>query len=287
MTGFGRHVEQKNNYQIAIEIKCLNSKSLDCQIKLPYYLQDLEIFVRTKLREIVKRGKLDILIEVKNGNLDIESKINYQKLRYYIKKLKNISEEETVHAVDLINAALRIPDVYEKEPETFISGDLEVSLKKAFLNALENLDQFRIKEGQEMELSIRQLINEIKNASEKLDSLCLERKFGIKNRLVNALSEIGDAIIIDNNRLEQELIYYLERLDIHEEIIRLKAHLKHFMETLENETECGRKLGFIAQEILREANTIGSKASHAEIQKIITEVKDNVEKIKEVLLNIL
>lgn len=286
MTGFGKSVLITENYNVSVEIRCLNGRNLDLSLRLSRTLVPLEAELRALLSEKLVRGKADAHVILQSQNPPHNTGLNEELLRAYIRKLKKIQQEEKLTHADLLEAALRLPDVITEAEEKLTEEQVK-NVFKAVNEALENLTVFRKREGISMEQAVRKELENLEAGRRQIISLAVKRREAIRDRLRKALESEELKTAIDENRLEQELILYLEKLDINEELVRLEAHLSHFLRTLESEPHAGRKLGFIAQEIGREINTIGSKAAHAEIQRIITEMKDSLEKIKELLLNVL
>lgn len=283
MTGFGKTTKQLSNKKITVEIKTLNSKGLDLNVKMPSMYKEKELHLRNILSKQLLRGKIDFNLYVENTNNTCSSSINNNVIEKYIEQLKNI--EPTANRTELIKIAMQLPDVIKTEKEEINDEDwreIEAIIKKAVTN---NID-FRQNEGKSLQNDFYLRIANITNLLEEIKVIENERIERIKNKLKLAIEELKTAV--DENRFEQELIYYLEKLDITEEKVRLTNHLNYFIETMEDNTIAkGRKLGFITQEIGREINTMGSKANHAKMQKIVIKMKDELEKIKEQILNVL
>jgi uncharacterized protein (TIGR00255 family) len=286
MTGFGKSVIHSEDYHISVEIRCLNGRGLDLSLRLSRILAPLEADIRAIISEKLVRGKADAVVLLQSQNSSQAVLLNEYLLRAYIKKLKKIAQEEELLHYDVLGAALRLPDVIA-ETEERPSKEQEGQVYKALKEALEKLNAFREREGRNMEHAITAQMDILEAERHHIGALTLSRREALREKLLKALEAGELKTAVDENRLEQELILYLEKLDINEELVRLEAHLAHFRRTLESEIYCGRKLGFIAQEIGREINTIGSKAAHAEIQRRVTNMKDALEKIKELLLNVL
>lgn len=286
MTGFGRSVVQTEDYTVSVEVRCLNGRGLDLSLRLSRILAPLEAEIRAAMSEKLIRGKCDAVVLLQYQNSLQAAGINESLLRTYIQTLQKIVREEQLSHSDVLGAALRLPDVFT-ESELKISKEQEKHVFYCVEEALEKLTAFREREGRNMEIAITAQMGILEAERRIIEALAGNRFEAIREKLLKAL-ESGDLKqAVDENRLEQELILYLEKLDINEELVRLEAHLSHFRRTLESEMYCGRKLGFIAQEIGREINTIGSKAAHAEIQRRVTNMKDALEKVKELLLNVL
>jgi uncharacterized protein (TIGR00255 family) len=286
MTGYGKSTVEIAGRKITVEIKSLNSKQLDLSIKAPAIYRECESWIRAEVSKQLNRGKVDVYINVETCKESALCQINRDIYKSYYHQLFELSQELgfSMNHEQSVQAILRLPDVMKAESNE-VSEDEISALKNAVNKALENIIEFRKQEG-------AVLINDLLNRIEKIRALAKtvepfeqERVAGIKNRLLENLATL--TISVDNNRLEQELIFYFEKLDITEEKVRLNNHLNYFREVADNDDFPGRKLGFIAQEIGREINTLGSKANHAEIQKIVVQMKDELEKIKEQLLNLL
>lgn len=288
MTGYGQARYEDENYSISVEVKTLNSKFLDVGVRMPKSFNDKEILVRNLISEKLERGKVSLILEYSNKeDTTVRVNINEQLFKEYYEKLKTLSEVVESASDDLFKMAVQFPEVIktieddsnnEKEWKVIFS-----TLKKA----VDNCNDFREKEGAVLSINIKTYIQSIENNLNeivKLDPLRVER---IRSRLNGNLKEFANREELDVNRLEQELIYYIEKLDISEEKVRLASHLNYFLEILTNEKSLGKKMNFIAQEIGREINTIGSKSNDAAMQKLVVNMKEELEKIKEQVLNIL
>ncbi len=288
MTGFGKTSQTLNGKNFEIEIRSLNSKSLDLSIKLPQSLKDREMEIRTLTANILERGKIDIAITYTTENCDDAIKINQELLKSYFCKIKEIGENLGIKQWDdttLLTALLKFQDIQKADPDVIDNNEWE-QIKQFIINALRQLDNFRVQEGETLKKDFEHRIELIEKYGAEVEPLEKNRVPIIKERITARLEELKN-VDIDKNRLEQELIYYIEKLDITEEKVRLKNHCKYFRETLNSQESTGKKLGFIAQEMGREINTLGSKANDSEIQKIVVMMKDELEKIKEQVLNIL
>jgi uncharacterized protein (TIGR00255 family) len=287
MTGFGRAECDLPGVVYTIEIKSLNSKQLDIAVKLPLILRDREPEIRSLLNAELQRGKIEIGIypEAKEGT--IVHTINTEIVKAYIRQLRKIHEELKMDEGErLLQVAMRLPDAMKQEKE--VLGEKywkKVSL--AIRRALNELVDFRRQEGVAMEEDITLRIHAILGRLAQIEPFEEERISRIRTRISAGLEELSREAPADPNRLEQEMILYLDKMDITEEKIRLQNHCKYFMETLKDGPSAGKKLGFISQEIGREINTLGSKASDSDIQRLVVEMKDDLEKIKEQLMNIL
>lgn len=289
MTGFGKAILQTKNKNIQIEIKSLNSKQLDVNIKLPISYKKKEIEIRNLLAGKLIRGKIEMLIseELINDEEEFVNKINSSVIKSYFHQLKKIATDLEIKMDDTFFSNLvRLPDVIQS-PMIDISEDEWERLQKSIELAIEDLNLFRKQEGKALEKDIKNRIYQISSLSENIEKYEKKRVETIKERIKNNLFNFLGKENIDENRFEQELIYYLEKIDITEEKVRLKNHCSYFLETINQNKVNGKKLGFITQEIGREINTIGSKANDSDIQKIVILMKDELEKIKEQIFNVL
>ncbi len=287
MTGFGKAVYNTTDKRITVEIRSLNSKILNISSKIPDVYSEKELEIRNLVSKELERGKINIIITI-NSEKDNKVSFNSEKIKKYYNKLKKITEEcgHDPKEEQVFQIIMRLPDILKIEEEELDPQEWE-QIKNTVTEAIKNLDQFRIQEGNALEKDIS---GNIKNISEQIpgiENFEDSRIENVKSKLQQKLNDYINVKDQDKNRFEQEIIYYLEKFDINEEKIRLRNHCKYFTETINDKNAPGKKLGFIAQEIGREINTIGSKANHAEIQKIVVIMKDNLEKIKEQSLNVL
>ena len=281
MTGYGKAEKQFDNKNISVELRSLNSKSLDLNTRLPYHLKEIENQLKKTIGEALVRGKVDLSLHIENTYLSNAKTINVNTVNQYIDQLSQIHEGDRF---ELLKVAMRLPDVLKTDLEDL--NDLEVVAIKDLLNvALEHLDSHRLDEGKTLEIEFLKRLEALSNLLTEAEKIDPERTQKVSEKLKDNLNELK--VEIDQNRFEQELIYYLEKYDITEEKVRLKTHIDYFKETLDASVSSGKKLGFIAQEMGREINTIGSKANHAALQKVVVQMKDELEKIKEQLLNVL
>lgn len=287
MTGFGKAEFEVNNKKFTIEIKSLNSKQLDINTRTPALYREKDIEIRKVISEKLERGKIDFNIYVETLGDSTSSKINEPILKSYFEHLKKISSELNLPTdQSTLQAVLRLPDVVKTDYETLDEKEWETILKHILI-ALEAIDKFRVQEGTALQTDISGNIASIRNLLEQIRPFEAQRLESLKNRLKDTLDSLKQNGNVDENRFEQELIFYLEKLDINEEKVRLANHCEYFFETLEDPISNGKKLGFISQEIGREINTIGSKANDKNIQRIVVQMKDHLERVKEQLLNIL
>ncbi|WP_405268001.1 YicC/YloC family endoribonuclease [Cellulophaga sp. Ld12] len=281
MTGFGKHVIQLPSKKITIEIKSLNSKSLDLNARIPSSYKEKELQLRKTIATALVRGKVDFSLYVENTGDETTSVINEVVVRQYMKQLSAIANVEDTH---LLEMAIRMPDAMKTEREDIDEQEF-VAIEEALVVALKEINIFRSEEGQVLDDDFVTRITTIKNLLIDVEKLDVDRLSTIRERLEKAVADL--AVNLDANRFEQELIYYLEKYDITEEKVRLNNHLDYFITTLKSVDSNGRKLGFICQEIGREINTIGSKANFAPLQQVVVQMKDELEKIKEQMLNVL
>jgi uncharacterized protein (TIGR00255 family) len=281
MTGYGKAEKQFDNKNISVELRSLNSKSLELNTRLPYHLKEIENQLKKTIGEALVRGKVDLSLHIEKTYLSNAKTINVNTVNQYIDQLSQIHEGDRF---ELLKVAMRLPDILKTDLEDL--NDLEVVAIKDLLNvALEHLDSHRLDEGKTLEIEFLKRLEALSNLLTEAEKIDPERTQKVSEKLKDNLNELK--VEIDQNRFEQELIYYLEKYDITEEKVRLKTHIDYFKETLDASVSSGKKLGFIAQEMGREINTIGSKANHAALQKVVVQMKDELEKIKEQLLNVL
>ena len=286
MTGFGKSEVNINNFHVNIEVRSLNSKFLDLSIKIPNIFKELDFPIRKLLKEKLKRGKVELIIHYENINPSERTILNKEKILAYYNDLKVITEELSYTSdKELIGYALQFPEVIHHSKEIIDEKNLN-TLLKYIEKACNDLIEFRKKEGLALEKELKQYLNTISKNLAAINFYEKERLPKVKEKLLKAIDELKLKSKIDEKRLEQELIYYAEKLDVTEEKVRLKEHCIHFNDTLKEEGS-GKKLGFITQEIGREINTLGSKAHNIDIQKLVVGMKNDLEKIKEQVLNIL
>jgi uncharacterized protein (TIGR00255 family) len=285
MTGFGKATKEFGNKTVNVELRSVNSKGMDLSLRLPSNYREFELELRNEITRLLERGKVDLTIYVESKQQETPVEINIPLAKEYHKKIKMLAEELKEPTTDILHQVLKMPDVLKaerKEPDENEWKDI----RSVIVTAADALNQFRIDEGKSLDTDFTTRINAISDCLDKIIELDKGRIAAIKDRIKNNLNEIIGADKIDSNRFEQELIYYIEKLDINEEKVRLKTHCDYFIKTMK-EPSGGRKLNFIAQEIGREINTIGSKANHAEMQKLVVLMKDELEKIKEQTNNVL
>jgi len=287
MTGYGKAVCEIGEKLISIEIKSLNSKQLDLYVRIPTAYRDREMEMRNEVSSRLKRGKIEMnfALEYKEGKQ--ATQINVGVVKNYYSQLKTITAEIGLHENEpLLQAILRLPDALNNDKEVVNPAESQ-KLMETLAAALEETEKFRNNEGSALASDITRRIEMIGSYLNQIEPFEKERTQSLRNKLESSLLEFIPKESLDKNRYEQELIYYLEKSDISEEKTRLRHHCSYFLEVMEEADQVGRKLGFVAQEIGREINTIGSKASHSGIQKIVVLMKDELEKIKEQLMNVL
>ena len=286
MTGYGKAECELSNKKITIEVKSLNSKQLDIATRLPNIYKSKDIEIRKMISEKLIRGKVEMVLYFEQLGDESNATINQPIVKNYFEQLKSVYNDLDFEMSErIIQTILRLPDAVKIGHEELDEEEWLV-IAKSINEALGKLDEFRIQEGAALQIDIKNQINTILELKEQVTPFENERIERIKTRLADALRDIKNSIQNDQNRFEQELIFYLEKFDINEEKVRLENHCKYFNETLKESTP-GKKLAFISQEIGREINTMGSKANHAEIQRLVIMMKDALEKIKEQTLNIL
>lgn len=288
MTGFGKTTVEVGNKKVVIEIKSLNSKQLDLNLRMPNLYKEKEIEVRGMVKEWLDRGKVDMFIYFDNSETEKEVQINRSVVAQYFNQMLEIAEslEAVPDKGELLQTVMRFPDTLQTKTEELKEEEWS-QLKTGVVTALEAMNHFRMQEGKALIEDIVHRVRLIQDLSAQVPQFEKKRVEVIRQKLQEKLTEWTDVKNIDQNRMEQEIIYYLEKLDITEEKVRLANHCKYFIETVEKEEAPGRKIGFIAQEIGREINTMGSKANDHDIQKLVVRMKDELEKIKEQSLNVL
>ena len=289
MTGYGKAVATFQDKTIHVEVKALNSKNFDCQTRVAPVYREKEMELRKAIQESVVRGKIDFAIWVEREVATDVQTVNMSVVRNYAEQLRMVQTElggEPVSAADMMQIILRMPDVMTRNEVEVLTDEEWAVARKAVDEALSNLEAFRRQEGAALKKKFEEKLDNIARLMGEIVPYEQSRVEKIRQRLVENLKNLPD-VEYDKNRLEQELIYYIEKLDISEEKQRLTNHLKYFRETMEEAQSQGKKLGFIAQEMGREINTTGSKSNQAEMQNIVVQMKDELEQIKEQVLNAL
>ncbi|MCM4168011.1 hypothetical protein KCTC52924_01166 [Arenibacter antarcticus] len=281
MTGFGKHVIQLPTKKITIEIKSLNSKSLDLNARIPSAYRERELELRKTIASSLVRGKVDFSLYIENTGVETSSVVNEAVVRQYMNQLGGIVSGNDMA---LLEIAMRMPDTMKTEREDIDKEEYKI-IEETLTEALKEINTFRSEEGLVLEDDFKARLAVLKELLGKVTLMDKDRLQTIRERLEKAVSDLK--VDLDVNRFEQELIYYLEKYDITEEKVRLQNHLDYFTTTLNSEDSNGKKLAFIGQEIGREINTIGSKANYAPMQQLVVQMKDELEKIKEQMLNVL
>ncbi len=282
MTGFGKATLQLPSKKISVEVISLNSKGLDLNVRMPSVYREMELGLRNQISLALERGKIDFAIYIENTTEQTSTRVNVPIVKAYIAQLREVYAD--ADETELIKMAVRMPDALKTEREEIDElewGNIQVCIEEA----LQNIQNFRISEGVALEKEFLHRIANIMTAMNEIAAMDGDRIVNVKQRLQSAIDELK--VTLDENRFEQELIFYLEKFDITEEKVRLENHLNYFIETLAGKEANGRKLGFITQEMGREINTMGSKSNHAPMQKLVVQMKDELEKIKEQVLNVL
>lgn len=287
MTGFGKATAELDKRKVTVEVKSLNSKQMDLSVRMPNLYKENEMAIRNLLSRTLERGKVDFLIYIENIGTETTTQINQNVVEAYYTQINESARKIGVQPPsDWFQVLLRMPDVLKYESQE-VDEEEWAAVQKVVTEAIGNLQAFRKQEGAMLDKLFKEKINNIHALLDEIEPYETERVDKVKNRIMEALQKI-ESFDYDKNRFEQEMIYYIEKLDINEEKSRLTNHLKYFLETLaETGTGQGKKLGFIAQEMGREINTMGSKSNHADMQQIVVKMKDELEQIKEQVLNVL
>ncbi len=286
MTGYGSAKGTVGTQSVTVEIRSLNSKFLELNVRLPLQFRDKELEIRADVGKLLERGKADLNVSIDNNELAKRSTVNKEIFLAYYEDLKSLATETGMSDENMLDAILKLPAVLNSE-KSEMDEEQWKQLKALIQSAVEQFNLFRSNEGNVLEQDVTQRLNAIENAVPQLEQYEQARIESVRARLHKSVNELKDQLNIDTNRFEQELIYYIEKLDISEEKVRLKSHCDYFLQTMNSKEANGKKLGFITQEIGREINTIGSKANDANMQRIVVEMKDELEKLKEQLANVL
>ncbi|QLE01296.1 YicC family protein [Galbibacter sp. BG1] len=286
MTGYGKNIIQLPSKKITVELKSLNSKNLDLNARIPSSYREKEIELRNLIANSLERGKVDFSLYVEITGEASNTQVNANVVREYIEQLRSVNPTKFTDKddIELLKMAVRMPDALKAERDE-IDEDEYREIKNALEEALKEINIFRSHEGAVLEKDFVSRIENILVLLKKVEEIDPERLEAVRERLEKAVADLKENV--DENRFEQELIYYLEKFDITEEKVRLANHLDYFLKTLASDDSNGKKLGFISQEIGREINTIGSKANYAPMQQVVVQMKDELEKIKEQMLNVL
>ncbi|MBK8845728.1 MAG: YicC family protein [Bacteroidetes bacterium] len=286
MTGFGRASGAVNGINVTMEVKSLNSKFLEINLRLPAPFRDREMDIRMYLTKVLERGRVDISISMDESMVDTGVSLNTKAASGYIAQLKDLCNANGIDMKDIMPAFLQLPNITGMQ-RTDTSDETFAALQSLTAEAISRFNEFRAKEGSILMQDLLQCLTTIESDAEQVAANAPKRAENIRQRILQQLQSNSDNIVIDHNRFEQELIYYLERIDINEERVRLHSHCNYFRECIHAPDVSGKKLGFILQEIGREINTMGAKANDAAIQKMIIGMKDDLEKMKEQILNVL
>jgi uncharacterized protein (TIGR00255 family) len=282
MTGFGKATLQLATKKITVEVKSLNSKGLDLSVRMPSVYREMELPLRNQIATALERGKIDFSIFIESTSEQTSTKVNVPIIKAYIGQLREVYAD--ADETELMKMAVRMPDALKTERDEIDENDWS-EIQKVIDEGLQNIQNFRVSEGVALEKEFLHRIANIMTMMNETVALDGERIQTVKTRLSAAIEDLK--VTLDENRFEQELIFYLEKYDITEEKVRLENHLNYFIETLAGKEANGRKLGFITQEMGREINTMGSKSNHSQMQKLVVQMKDELEKIKEQVLNVL
>ncbi|SKB49817.1 TIGR00255 family protein [Salegentibacter holothuriorum] len=281
MTGFGKSITQLPSKKVTVEIKSLNSKNLDVNARIPSQYREKELQLRNTISKSLTRGKVDFSLYVEVTGEETTASVNRGVVKNYMQQLKSIVDG---NETELLKMAVRMPDAVTTEREEIDESEFK-AIEDAVIEALEEINQFRKDEGEALEKDLKLRVNNIQALLQEVLRIDPERVDAVKERLRKGIADLKENV--DENRFEQELVYYIEKFDITEEKVRLENHLAYFNESINSPDSNGRKLGFISQEMGREINTIGSKSNYAPMQQLVVQMKDELEKIKEQLLNVL
>lgn len=284
MTGYGKSLCQLPTKNISIEIKSLNSKNLDLNARMPSQYREKELEMRQQIAASLQRGKVDFSMQLELTGEETSAKINHQVVKAYLNELQQIKPVDETQNAKMLELALSLPDSVSNDKSEVEATEFE-AIKSSISEALEKINEYRLDEGKALEKDFRLRVKRLQELLEQVIEIDPERIKNVRERLQNSVEELKTEV--DENRFEQELVFYIEKYDITEEKIRLDNHLNYFLESLSSEDSNGKKLNFIGQEIGREINTIGSKSNFAPMQKLVVEMKDELEKIKEQMLNVL
>jgi uncharacterized protein (TIGR00255 family) len=287
MTGFGKAIAECNDKNIVVEIKSLNSKSLDINTRITYAYREKDLEIRGIVAEKLVRGKIDVCIYCESKDAGSEKSINEVVVKSYCRQMQKIAADMNIQASpqSIFDAVIHLPEIFSSDLSSKMSDEESVALKQVLLQAIERITEYRRVEGAVLAADVLHNVEHIEGLIPQVEQFETQRIERIRERMMQALEEGIAPENIDKNRLEQELIFYIEKLDVSEEKVRLQQHCDYFKQTMK-EDNCGKKLGFITQEIGREINTLGSKSNDAEMQRVVVEMKDYLERIKEQVLNI-
>jgi uncharacterized protein (TIGR00255 family) len=286
MTGFGKAQGNYKHTTYTAEVRSVNSKQLDLVLRLNSAIRDQEMDLRKKLASELVRGKVDISLFAEGVHEDKMLSINQELFDRYAEMLKSAADKQGLDQTSLLANVLKLPEVMQSERKEKPQEEIDLAIDILF-QAVKNFREFRSAEGHQLKLDLADRLNNIASLMKQVEQYEGERIKTVRQRMVDRFNDLKETVTLDESRLEHELVYFIEKFDVTEEKVRLNAHLKYFEETMNSDEAAGRKLGFISQEMGREINTLGSKANHAEIQKIVVQMKDELEKIKEQVLNVL
>ncbi|MCB9190829.1 MAG: YicC family protein [Flavobacteriales bacterium] len=286
MTGFGKAQGNYKHTTYTAEVRSVNSKQLDLNLRLNSALRDQEMELRKNLASELVRGKVDIAVYVEGVSEDKMLSVNQELFDRYAEMLKTAADKQGLDQSGLLANVLKLPEVLQSERKEKEQEEIDLAIG-VLMEAVKRFQEFRSTEGQELRLDLTDRLNNIRNLMTQVEQYEGERIETVRQRMMDRFEELKEKVTLDESRLESELMYYIEKFDVTEEKVRLTSHLKYFEETMNSDEAAGRKLGFISQEMGREINTLGSKANHAEIQRIVVQMKDELEKIKEQVLNVL
>lgn len=286
MTGFGKATGSAGNNLVSVEVKSLNSKFLELNLRLPSVYKDKDLELRNELNKSIERGKVDFIVTIESAPDVQKSAFNKDVIKQYFEDFAKLKKELKLDSQDYLNIIMRLPNVLNIDKSVADPKEWKV-IETLSRKALKEFNDFRAKEGKTLQHDFEQRIASIKDCLKKIEKPEDGRMKAIKGRLSKNLEEIMQTVQVDKNRFEQELIYYMEKIDITEEKVRLRSHLDFFLDTLRDADSNGKKLGFILQEIGREINTIGAKANDAVIQRLVVQMKDELEKMKEQCANVI
>lgn len=286
MTGFGKAQGNYKHTTYTAEVRSVNSKQLDLNLRLNSALRDQEMKLRKELASELIRGKVDIAVYAEGVSDDKLLSINQELFDRYAEMIKAAADKQGLDQTALLANVLKLPEVMQQERKEKEQEEIDLAIS-VMMDAVKKFQEFRTAEGQQMANDFKDRISNIRSLMKQVEQYEGERIETVRQRMMDRFEELKDKVTLDESRLESELMYYVEKFDVTEEKVRLTAHLKYFEETMNSDEAAGRKLGFISQEMGREINTLGSKANHAEIQRIVVQMKDELEKIKEQVLNVL
>lgn len=286
MTGFGKAQGNYKHTTYTAEVRSVNSKQLDLNLRLNSALRDQEMELRKNLASELVRGKVDIAVYVEGVSEDKMLSVNQELFDHYAEMLKAAADKQGLDQSSLLANVLKLPEVLQSERKEKEQEEIDLAIG-VLMEAVKRFQEFRSTEGQELRLDLIDRLNNIRTLMTQVEQFEGERIETVRQRMIDRFEELKEKVTLDESRLESELMYYIEKFDVTEEKVRLTSHLKYFEETMNSDEAAGRKLGFISQEMGREINTLGSKANHAEIQRIVVQMKDELEKIKEQVLNVL